>query len=57
MVSYEEFKKNFLEQAKVQAEKEGWDSICCSAPSRAKILGLGEKSIMIWLVKLELMEI
>ena len=57
MISYEEFKKNFLEQAKVQAEKEGWDSICCSAPSRAKILGLGEKSIMIWLVKLELMEI
>ena len=36
MVSYEEFKKNFLEQAKVQAEKEGWDSICYSAPSIGK---------------------
>ena len=36
MVSYEEFKKNFLEQAKVQAEKEGWDSICCIAPSIGK---------------------
>lgn len=36
MISYEEFKKDFLEKTKAQAEKEGWDNIACYSTSKDK---------------------